>query len=265
MQQYQPANGQPAYGQPQGYVSSYGPPVYQQAAPMYSQPQYIEPKKEKPSGCCQPGCCCCCIYSTCGKWVCAIVTLLFLAGLAVAGYFLFPRIPTVSNTNISVNSAPGSVSVSGPATTPTLAINFTATATVYNPNYITYYTKEIVLTGTYVMTTGQLVPAGSGALYNQAFPPMASTNIAIPYNLQYTATGVNDPVLQDLLTQCGILGSSGSPLKFNYELLVVLDPITFVRVPVSGTTTVQCPQQAVLNALKQWLDSIGVTIPGING
>jgi len=135
---------------------------------------------------------------------------------------------------------------------------------VYNPNYITYNTQEIALTGEYVMTTGQTVPAGRGVLYNQAFPAMATTAISVPYNLQYTATGINDPVMQDLLTQCGILGSGGSPLKFNYKLEVVLDPISFVRVPISGTTTVQCPQQAVLQALKDWLNSIGVIIPGIN-
>ncbi|KAJ3302510.1 hypothetical protein HDV03_004933 [Kappamyces sp. JEL0829] len=151
--------------------------------------------------------CCGCFASksVCVRTLCSTLVL-FLIGVGVAVYFLWPRMPNVvvkdptANLNsksqlmLSSDTPGGSTLQTASASSPfTASIQLNIDISVFSPNYITYTFDNIAVTASLAD------PAGSGKILNGgtigkgdsgrvSFPPNQNTTFTIPFMLQFSIT-----------------------------------------------------------------------------
>ncbi|KAJ3150961.1 hypothetical protein HDU86_006217 [Geranomyces michiganensis] len=188
----------------------------------------------------QRRCCGCACRPKC--WgTCALVTALLLVGLAIAGFFLFPRIPSVDISTPFVPSDPtaaapfqaesatwtpgvkmtGSVLAASPTAPFILEIGVGVNATIASDNYVGYHVNKLTVEGLLKDANGKVIDltaTGGGANHLQAgaiitdasISPRTTTILNLPISINYTlvtpltiASAVNDPVIAVLARACG--------------------------------------------------------------
>ncbi|KAI9006902.1 hypothetical protein DFJ74DRAFT_379270 [Hyaloraphidium curvatum] len=250
---------QPLPSAQQAWKQTYDDSVRMEMAAM---PVYEEPEPKCCGPCCKPKCCCCCIYATWAKWMCLFIWLAVLAGVGVALYFCWPRgiPPTVTVSGVEVGGAatlqavyPYKVEV--PVI---IRINVTSQMKIGIP------LDSIETEGFYTPSgTGRRVKVAGGRLPDIYFAPESTTSLAIPFNVNYTANNLTDPVISSLLQDCNIATSGGSgKIRINWTATIVLKLFTFARFPISGSQDVDCPANSIGESLvktaEEVLGSLGV-------
>ncbi|KAF9429117.1 hypothetical protein BGZ76_001791 [Entomortierella beljakovae] len=157
-----------------------------------------------------------CIRSTCGR-VTACFCIIILIAIIVIVILIFTvfKIPTVeykgpgSDPEFSFNT--GNV---------TMGMNMIADIEVNNPNPIGFTLDTIDVT---VYIPNYAPSIGGGVLHKAAFPSKGVTLLHFPLNITYDRS--QDPgftVVQTLLTQCGLTGSTDGNIDIKYDAKATL-------------------------------------------
>ncbi|RKP34243.1 hypothetical protein BJ085DRAFT_29663 [Dimargaris cristalligena] len=220
--------------------------------------------------------CCCCFRNRRTTIVCLVITFILLAGLGVTLFFVWPRIPDVQVTGVSLTSTAqsGGNSSSGgillrrqvypiPQLSPNqalyqrqasgLAVSSTALPLyfqiqAYNPNYIPWTVGNITATGSIKVTTsaGKSIdfPLGEGSLTESVtFPKFANTTFELPFQLTLDpATEGFAEASSMFLTKC----TTNSPINFQYKAKVSVNGISWLIKPtIEDSANFKCPADAL--------------------
>ncbi|KAJ1982675.1 hypothetical protein H4R35_000198 [Dimargaris xerosporica] len=196
--------------------------------------------------------CCCCCRTRRSTIICAIVTVVILIGVAITLFFVWPRIPDVQVTGVTLSStgAEGSGQLNrrqgilASAADASLPLYFQITA--YNPNYIPWTVHNITVTGSLPLDSSSTFPLGQGALASSVtFPKFADTRFELPFTLKLNPTETGfDEAAKQFVAKC--VGSSSSPLKFTYQAEVDIQGIGWLYKPtIENSASFDCPTDAV--------------------
>ncbi|KAJ1918476.1 hypothetical protein H4219_002570 [Mycoemilia scoparia] len=219
-------------------------------------------------------CCSCC----CTKkyWAfCVPITLVIIAGLAVAGYFLWPRIPQAEFDRIDVrnsNSASSSDSSSGSLADQfigNIGFNRQGMVTlpleihmnVSNPNFIPWTINNVTVDGFINLGDGKnsKFPVGKGGLPKAFKMPKKSVDndMVIFFNFKLDVTQVNYKDAAEMVQKSCV--KNGPPLKFSYDAKVEIKPISGlgIKPKISNTVNFDCPLKGI--------GDLGIDIKQITG
>ncbi|KAJ1564303.1 hypothetical protein HK096_008673 [Nowakowskiella sp. JEL0078] len=200
---------------------------------------------------------CCCFSSRRSCVICIVLTVvILLAGLGLAVFFLFPRIPTYKVSDPYLLNGVNSVIVSGSplgtsATSPfSLTIMLAMNISLTSQNYIDYVVKALTVNGTLLHPNGtaNAKMTGYGLIADTNFKKMDTTNAIAPFNITYKSTSpvisgtTIDPDLNELLTSCAFTGGQPSSLTISYTAVLDAPLISWITKPsYSDKTTFTCP------------------------
>ncbi|KXS21451.1 hypothetical protein M427DRAFT_130244 [Gonapodya prolifera JEL478] len=231
-------------------------PLNSMYAPQHKNEEYddFEPLPPKPKRNAFLRYCCCCCFSRRGRWTCGIVTILLLGGLAVTGFFLWPRIPTVNINSFGLsNSTANPIKFSLSTTKPGISISLDLSVSVVSQNYIPW-TVDISVAGYYPASPPTLpnrTLIGTGDKSGVTFNPMARTDFTLPVTVGYNATALNDPLLIIALDKCGYWDGVQKTINFQYTAWVSPTGLSFIRPSFDGSTSFNCPlTQAQVDELR---------------
>ncbi|KAJ3102007.1 hypothetical protein HDU97_000920, partial [Phlyctochytrium planicorne] len=220
--------------------------------------------------------CCGCFRTRagcCTFWWTFVV--LILAGLAVAGWFLYPRIPNVVVSDPYANGKGLVVSgdlVTASADKPyTIEFDMMTDVSVYSPNYVDVKVDVLNFQGILLDESGKEVNArANGQNKDVSFPSMKNTTFTINIRLTYAITSpgtlievvaLTDPVLKILAKSCGLIGSGSRPnLRMSYttDLTIGLISWTGYKPSFGGKLDFACPVGA--DAFKALLGRRGIEV-----
>ncbi|KAJ1984106.1 hypothetical protein H4R34_000859 [Dimargaris verticillata] len=196
--------------------------------------------------------CCCCCRTRRSTIICAIVTVIILIGVAITLFFVWPRIPDVQVTGVTLSSTGtegnGQLNrrqgILASVADASLPLYFQITA--YNPNYIPWTVHNITVTGSLPLDSSSTFSLGQGALTSSVtFPKFANTSFELPFNLKLDPSESEfDEAAKQFVAKC--IGSSSSPLKFNYQAEVDIQGIGWIYKPkIENSASFDCPTDAV--------------------
>ncbi|KAJ1924991.1 hypothetical protein IWQ60_004851 [Tieghemiomyces parasiticus] len=214
--------------------------------------------------------CCCCCRSRKSTFICLTILVIILAGVGVTLYFVWPRIPTVEVTGVSLTSQSPRLSTTQLATrrailpddspvglmhpirrdvTTGASVPIYFSIKAYNPNYIPWTLSNVTVTGTLPVTVdGSTVdyPLGQGALdAGVTFPKMANTTFELPYQLSLdpSANGFSQAA-QQFISKC----ATSSDIRISYRAVVEVRGISWlgIKPTISDSTNFNCPADTVL-------------------
>ncbi|KAJ3389483.1 hypothetical protein HDU84_008706 [Entophlyctis sp. JEL0112] len=199
---------------------------------------------------------CCCFRTRrgCCATIWAIL-IIILAGIGVALYFLWPRLPSVTigqpyeNSSLAtpavVNGSLTSASTEIPFS---VQLNLFSDVSVYSPNYETLATRSIVVSGKLLNGKGGNEVNGvtiNGETDGVSFQGQGTTNFTLPVSLKYAATSVSaiasDGAVTLLESECGSGGGGVLYVSYTVTIDVVLISWTGYKPSVTGTTQFNCP------------------------
>ncbi|KAJ3386250.1 hypothetical protein HDU84_001703 [Entophlyctis sp. JEL0112] len=199
---------------------------------------------------------CCCFHTRrgCCATIWAII-IIFLAGVGIALYFLWPRLPTVTigqpyeNTSLATSAVVnGSLTTASTSSPFSVQLNLFSNVSVYSPNYETLATRSIVVSGKLLNGKGGSAVSGvtiNGEKDGVSFPGHGTTNFTLPVSLKYSATSVSaitsDGVVTLLESECGSGGGGMLYASYTVTIDLVLISWTGYKPSVSGTTQFNCP------------------------
>ncbi|KAJ1661004.1 hypothetical protein IWQ61_000158 [Dispira simplex] len=196
--------------------------------------------------------CCCCCHSRRSYIITAVVIVLLLVGIGLTLFFVWPRIPTVTVSGVTLTSsgAPGSGgSMTRASGSNSLPLYFQIDT--YNPNYIPWTVRNVTVDGHLksqsTSDSGQQInfPLGQGALQEQVtFPKFGNLTFELPFNLQLDPNqdGFED-ASRTVLSAC----SKGDPLKFQYKAKIDISLISWTgyKPTIENSASFDCPANAV--------------------
>ncbi|KND00152.1 uncharacterized protein SPPG_04493 [Spizellomyces punctatus DAOM BR117] len=187
---------------------------------------------------------------------CCFLLLFVLAGVGVAVFFLFPRIPDIVVSDVYFPSSPAGFKVpaKGPgsswrpgfsddgslvsatkASPYTFSIGIGVNISVASENYVSFNVKTLTISGTLKNNNGQLVDTTNSAnklstssvVNDIDFPGRQTTVVQLPIAINYTITEPvqipSDPVLGVLLQACGIFANGGSAGRIRMQIVAIVD------------------------------------------
>jgi hypothetical protein len=188
--------------------------------------------------------------------------MLVLAGVGVALYFCWPRgiPPKVEVVSYDVEGAAQLQAVYPyyirlPVT---IRINVTSEMMIGIP------LDSIVSEGFYTPAgSGTKVKVAGGVLSEIYFAPQTTTTLRVPFDVNYTAENLGDPVISSLLADCNIASAGGSgKIRIDWTATVVAKLFTFIRFSFSGSNDIDCPANSIGDSLvttaKQVLGRLGI-------
>ncbi|KAI9026776.1 hypothetical protein DFJ74DRAFT_518768 [Hyaloraphidium curvatum] len=203
----------------------------------------IGPKERKPKNCrkcCGKGCCCCCLYTVPAKWACAVTTVAILAGVGVALFFCWPRLPTSSDVYVGTPAVvPGSsVFALSPAQrssfSPTFSADLRVPLSVRSPMMIPLTLDSISVDLTYRPPDGSTAAKlASGTIPRPYFPARSNASFILSLRVAYSGTGLGDPVVQGLLVDCGF-APGGPPYSPSLRIPLRYDAVAVLGAPLSS-------------------------------
>ncbi|PVU99717.1 hypothetical protein BB559_000443 [Furculomyces boomerangus] len=210
----------------------------------------------------------CCCFSKKACIVFSIFMLFLLAGLAVAGYFLWPRIPNAKLKNIGVASTSGSSSSTNSAinnaiqgtrieTSGNVVIPLVLEISVSNPNYIPWTFNNVTADGTIQLNDGSQYKIGSGGLSSPFTMPRLSENNPMLINFNF----VLDPKSSNFVSAANLVKSActagGPAIKLNYVATIHINAISWlgIRPTVSDSANFNCPISD--------LQGMGIDVPAL--
>ncbi|KAJ3216122.1 hypothetical protein HDU67_009923 [Dinochytrium kinnereticum] len=188
-----------------------------------------------------------------------LIVLFILGGLGFAGYYLYPRNPTVvvsqpfvppGEKGLRVSGELASASASAPYT---LEFNLMTNVSVFSPNNIDVKVDRLTFAGTLLDDNGKELNArANGQKTSVTFQSRANTTFSLSVNLAYSVTtpssmieilALTDPVVAVLARSCGFLGSSRTNLKMAYttEVSIGLISWTGYKPSFNGRLEFPCP------------------------
>ncbi|KAI8830444.1 hypothetical protein BJ741DRAFT_358787 [Chytriomyces cf. hyalinus JEL632] len=212
----------------------------------------LDPKK-KFCGCFSTRSSCCIFWS--------VFTFILLAGIAVAGFFLWPRSPTVtiSEPYIPSTIAPiqiaGSSLASASASNPaTIILNMAVDVTVFSPNYIDIFVSKISFQGQLInpLTNTNMDSAPvNGIATNVNFRSKKTTAFTLMFTVTHPITSGaalqiltgTDEVIHTVVNECS--SSNGKlPMAYNIQLSISAISWTGFKPMSSGKASIPCPASA---------------------
>jgi hypothetical protein len=192
-------------------------------------PSYNDSKREKrpkSSG----RCCFCCPSLTtclcCGPVICCLVFLVILLGLGLTGFFLWPRVPTVTFLGIRQTQPVG---LRGN----TISGVWNVSVAVDSQNYIDWHFNSINAKLYDSVADKQI---GNGSLSDYDLPKRTNTTVSLPVTLDYTTSGAGDAVAQHV-SKC----ATGGSIDIRYNIEFDLKGLGWIYKPkVDQTTSVAC-------------------------
>ncbi|KAI9346245.1 hypothetical protein BDR26DRAFT_1005393, partial [Obelidium mucronatum] len=199
----------------------------------------------------------CCCFKT-RKGCCLTVSLivfLILAGLGVAAYFLWPRIPNVKisepflNPNTIPFTASGSLTTASAQQPFVVQINLAVNVNVFSPNYESITVNNVLFSGQ-LLGTDDKTPIPNANVNGQSgsvtFAANKDTQFMMPLTVMYSLSkpglsGVaSDPALSLFASKCT---GSGSSIKMAYTVSINLAILSWTgyKPSFSGTTQFACP------------------------
>ncbi|KAJ3185084.1 hypothetical protein HDU87_002650 [Geranomyces variabilis] len=176
---------------------------------------------------------------------CLLITIVILAGLGVAGFFLFPRIPSVDISTPFLPAGPelaafqaesakwtpgvntiGSLTTASAAAPFVLDIGVGVNISVASENYVGYRINQLTVVGFLKDVNNKVIDTTSAANQLQAtsvitdarIAPRTTSILSLPISINYTVTTpltvasvINDPVLAVLARACGLPGIAKVP------------------------------------------------------
>lgn len=132
----------------------------------------------------------------CARMLCIAITSAVLLALAVLGFFLWPRLPSLRLNSISTVGGEGFHFQNNEGT---WALNLAANVSVDNGNYIAWELNKVECQ-LLDRFTGKVL--GTGELTSQSLPPRGLSNLRIPVVAKYKTANLTDPTLRDLVAAC---------------------------------------------------------------
>ncbi|KAI9309497.1 hypothetical protein BJ944DRAFT_258427 [Cunninghamella echinulata] len=223
-----------------------------------------EPSMQKKRSCLDYICCGCC--TCCPRWIryCSCVILLIIIAL---GIVIGVLAALFKKPSINFNGLSGEPQFSLVGSTANIAFNMNFT--VNNPNVESVTFSNIKAVAYYPNIAGYdltKTPIGGG---NKSDVPIGSysvSTIIFPFTLNIDATNPTTfPIVNDLLTKCGITGGTKEQIKINYDITptvkIIGIPISFT---ISSSSSFDCPDSAT-SGVQDVLGPLASLVPsGIN-
>ncbi|KAF9914701.1 hypothetical protein BX616_007750 [Lobosporangium transversale] len=228
----------------QNYDETAAAPAAAPAAEPNNQPRYyngfedqdvklIKPSKKRSKYLpCFP-----CIRTTCGRVTCCLCILLLLVIIVIVILvFAVFKMPTVDY--LGPEGDPIFTFNQGNTT---LGLDMVANIQVKNPNPISFNFESIVVTAYY---PGYEPSIGGGNITHVEFPSKSTKTIQFPVSARYNRR--QDPgftVVQNILSRCGLLGSTNGQITINYDVKAKLKIIGITISPSlkNQSTSFACP------------------------
>ncbi|OMJ13577.1 hypothetical protein AYI70_g2004 [Smittium culicis] len=243
-------NNQPSYNMQQLYSANSQPqnPNYNYQNSHLQRPDQYMPLDEETKAKRRRYCCC---FSKTGLRVFLVILFFFLAALAVAGYFLWPRIPNAQYKNISLsNSTAGSgtsvqdllqaakIEASGTITIP-LIIDIE----VDNPNYIPWTLNNVTLSGSIKTADGSDYQVGTGKLISPFTMPKKSTGNIMKIYFDFSLDSSSPNFLSAAALVKNSCVPSGPAIRFNYVATIYINAISWLKIrpKISDSVNFNCP------------------------
>ncbi|KAJ3010908.1 UNVERIFIED_CONTAM: hypothetical protein HDU68_001916 [Siphonaria sp. JEL0065] len=198
---------------------------------------------------------CCCFRTR--KGCCLVIFLivfLILAGLGVAAYFFWPRIPQITISEPFLNPTTVPFTASGSLTSAStqqpfvIQMNLAVNVNVFSPNYESITVNNVYFTGQ-LLNTDNKTPIPNANVNGQSgsvtFPSNKNTQFMMPLTVMYSLTSglaaiASDPALSLFASQCN---GSGGNIKMGYTVSINLAIIAWTgyKPSFTGTTQFPCP------------------------
>ncbi|KAJ3100689.1 hypothetical protein HDU96_010248 [Phlyctochytrium bullatum] len=206
------------------------------------------------------GYCCGCFRTRagcCGFWWTMVVLL--LAGLGIAAFFLWPKVPqvTVSDpyapTNERAIITSGSLQAATATAPYTVQFNMRTDISVYSPNNVDFKVDKLTFSGVLLDSSNNRLNArANGQQNNVVFKSKQNTTFVFPIVMAYSVTtpfasldvlARQDPVMSELARSCGWLGAARTPIRMDYtaEASIAWISWTGYRPKFEGRLSFACP------------------------
>ena len=228
---------------------------------------------------------CCCFRTQQGMWLFNIFLVIFLAALAVVGYFFFPRFTQMKLIEI-VPQGTGSL-LPGPQGGLAVSLSMAMTVAVWNPNLydlkvtnidiqafllpnVTQLSGQIVSTtaGPIQIAQGTSVLVGNGGTNDtNILGSKQNVTLHMPFNLNYNTNAdlTKDPALAEILQACGFLNTKPRDMQIHYKAVAVTEGIDKLGYkPVfENDFHVHCPP-SIQDSLKNILPSLSSILNNVS-
>lgn len=196
----------------------------------------IIPRERKKRSCMDKMCCGCC--TCCPKWMrwctCILFIIILILAIVIGVLAALFKVPTVTFSGLEQS----------PAITHAnnvLNMTFTLGITVDNPNFESITFEKIVADAYYPSPYN--VEVGGGEVDNVHIISNGITNITFPFSVAINSSDTSEQgVLMDLVTKCGLDGSSKENINFNYY---VYPTVRILGIPITPTISksmsIACP------------------------
>ncbi|KAJ3156181.1 hypothetical protein HDU86_004149 [Geranomyces michiganensis] len=222
-------------------------------------------RRGRRGGCCGGrycGCCMACVPRTRrGKVACAAMILILIAGLAVAAFFLFPRMPDITVKSFRIDAASGDAASAATISLPSKANNNTlklALPVVMKVEAMSINPYKIRVANLNVSAFVNTIddprqPIGTGGERNVMIAAKGLTQFTLNFTIEYSQKmgliGVlTDPGLNQFLASCNISAFSstavqGQPTKIDYSTDVTVFPLSNLGIVpnLAGSFGFPCP------------------------
>ncbi|KAI9599610.1 hypothetical protein BDF19DRAFT_410253 [Syncephalis fuscata] len=182
------------------------------------------------------------LHRHCFCWscrACSIFTFFLLLLIALLLGFLVPRIPEYDIVDVTVTAPPVVRSQANPFGFSSQA---RATVVIDNKNWIDWTFKSI---DTEIVDTVSGVKVGSSYVEDQEITKRKVQQMYLPLNLNYTGTGLTDPITLRYIGMC--LPAPGKPMQFKAISTFRLRGAS-IKVVREKEITMKCPTAAAPSA-----------------
>ncbi|CAO3701780.1 unnamed protein product [Rhizopus stolonifer] len=198
----------------------------------------IIPREKKKRSCIDKMCCGCC--TCCPRWMrwctCIIFIIIVILAIIIGVLAALFKVPTVQFTGLK--ESPAITSLNN-----VLNMTFSLGITVDNPNFESITFEKISADAYYPSPYN--VQVGGGEVDNVHIVSNGITNITFPFSITINSTDTaQQGVLMDLVTKCGLDGSTKQNINFNYYVHPTVRIIGIAITPtISKSMSIACPLQ----------------------
>ncbi|KAI8878774.1 hypothetical protein K501DRAFT_336535 [Backusella circina FSU 941] len=187
----------------------------------------IIPREKKRRSCIDKTCCGCC--TCCPKWLrwctCIIFIIILIIAIVIGVLAALFKVP-----NVSFDNSPATPVVSHPSSS-ALNISSSIGISVDNQNFESLTFSYIKAEAYYPSPYNLYV--GGGQVDNIHISSNAVTNFTFPFSLEVDSNNAQQQgVLMDLLTKCGLDGSTAEKIKLN---LKIYPSVKIIGIPITLT------------------------------
>ncbi|KAI9481419.1 MAG: hypothetical protein EXX96DRAFT_523229, partial [Benjaminiella poitrasii] len=204
----------------------------------------IIPREKRKRSCMDKLCCGCC--TCCPKWLrwCTCIIFIIIVILAIIigvliGLFKVPDVQFTGLTQDPVYALTNNV----------LKITFDVGISVDNQNFESLNFKKITADAYYPSPYNVYI--GGGNVTDIKIEPHSVTNFTFPFSINVNSSDPSQQgVLMDLVTRCGLDGSTPQKLNFDYYIYPTVSIIGISVTPkISKTMSLDCPTSELSSLL----------------